>query len=121
MDCMELSDHDSTHKRFVLTSSPKLEYVDFSLSSLHSVEPSVCLVDILVFIISVTFVFVVKPEETDDFFVVNFLVLPINIISMVSLPLIDGFFLHCLNLRIMIEHLKLGIKPMFVFYNNIMN
>lgn len=116
MDCMELGNHDSTHKCFVLASPPKLEHMDFSLSSLHPVEPSVCLVDILVFIVGITFIFVIEPKETNDFSIVNFLVL-INIIPMVSLPLVDGFLLHRLNLWIMIKHLQLGIKPMFVFYN----
>ena len=116
VDCMELCNHDRTYKSFVLTCSPKFQYVDFSLSSFHSVEPSVCLIYVLVFIVCVTFIFVVEPKETNNFLIINFLVLPIDIISVISLPLVDGFLLHRLDLRIVVEHLKFGIESMFIFY-----
>lgn len=114
MNSMELSDHDGTHKCLILASSPKLEHMNFSLSSFHPVESSVLFVNVLVFIICITFIFVVKSKETNDLTVINFLILAINVISVISFSLVNSLLFSCFHLWVMIKHLELGSESVFV-------
>ena len=116
MNGMELSDHDGAHECLVLASPPQFEHMDFSLSPFQLGEPLVGFGDVLLLVVCVAFILVVETKEAHDLRLL--LPLIMDVISMISLPLVQSILLLGFDLRIVVEHLELCIESMFVLYND---
>ena len=117
---VKLSNHNGADEGFVVKGSPQFQHMCFSLSSFPAAELLVLLGDILVLVISVSFIIVLETKHADDLAGVVAVFVGSSQLSILNEPLLlpplsDHIESVCLKIGIVVEEFQLGVESLFVY------